>query len=554
MGSKRTHLTTRQASILRQIVAGPRSRHPEAGLDLCYVTDSIVATSGPSSTYPQLAYRNPLDSLVKFLDEKHGDNWAIWEFRAEGTGYPDEEVYGRIWHYPFPDHHPPPFALVPNIMASMRNWLIGNSDRVVVVHCKAGKGRSGTISCAYLISECGWAPADALSRFTERRMRPGFGQGVSIPSQLRWIDYVTQWTKNGKTYVERSVEVLELHVWGLRDGVKASIEGYVEEGKTIKIFHVFKRNERTIVDAGGDGNGGKARVGSECDSKGDIGSDDPKPGAALGVNDIGGDLMPLIEYESPGSETGGDAVIFRPKTRIVLPTNDINIDFERRNRAGYGWTMVTSVAHVWFNAFFEGSITNGTTPPNSGIFEIEWDKMDGIKGSPRKGIRALDRLAVVWKVFEDGSREVIKEPGIGEVVNQVTPADWRGAGGNNKKLLGKDLGLRSETPASADISKASSVSGGDPEPSTDAKVEVREELQDLPQPAADAPVPNMEDLSLGLDAASYTTPLDNNASGGSSKLESNYAISSGDALPSPLRGEVNGSDTGTSTASVAAAS
>lgn len=32
------------ASILRQIVAGPRARHPEAGLDLCYVTDNIIAT------------------------------------------------------------------------------------------------------------------------------------------------------------------------------------------------------------------------------------------------------------------------------------------------------------------------------------------------------------------------------------------------------------------------------------------------------------------------------------------------------------------------------
>lgn len=32
------------ASILRQIVAGPRARHPEAGLDLCYVTDYIIAT------------------------------------------------------------------------------------------------------------------------------------------------------------------------------------------------------------------------------------------------------------------------------------------------------------------------------------------------------------------------------------------------------------------------------------------------------------------------------------------------------------------------------
>lgn len=29
-----------QTSILRQIVAGPRLQHPEAGLDLCYVTDN----------------------------------------------------------------------------------------------------------------------------------------------------------------------------------------------------------------------------------------------------------------------------------------------------------------------------------------------------------------------------------------------------------------------------------------------------------------------------------------------------------------------------------
>ena len=33
-------LSTTQASILRQIVSGPRARHPEAGLDLCYVTDN----------------------------------------------------------------------------------------------------------------------------------------------------------------------------------------------------------------------------------------------------------------------------------------------------------------------------------------------------------------------------------------------------------------------------------------------------------------------------------------------------------------------------------
>ncbi|UKZ82686.1 hypothetical protein TrVFT333_010481 [Trichoderma virens FT-333] len=282
------------ASILRQIVAGPRTRHPEAGLDLCYVTDFIIATSGPSQTYPQMAYRTPLDQLVDFLDSKHGEDWAIWEFRAEGTGYPDEAVYNRIWHYPWPDHHPPPFRLIPLIMASMRNWLHGgeasdgqtehdnkplpqpqpqssnppngdnteavpetssepaksgrNKKRVVVVHCKAGKGRSGTASCSYLIAEEGWKAEDALTRFTQRRMRPQFGAGVSIPSQLRWISYVDRWTKGGKKYTDRPVEIVEIHVWGLRNGVKMDVEAFADEGKKIETVHTFTKEERVVVE------------------------------------------------------------------------------------------------------------------------------------------------------------------------------------------------------------------------------------------------------------------------------------------------------------------
>ena len=210
--------------------------------EIAIVLNNLTYRSGPSETYPQLAYRNPLDQLVKFLDTKHGEDWAIWEFRAEGTGYPDESVYGRVRHYPWPDHHPPPFRLVPMIMASMRNWLHGGelgggvvaSDgrpmssgkgmltqeqkdakrekRVVVVHCKAGKGRSGSMSCSYLIAEEGWKPEDALARFTERRMRPKFGAGVSIPSQLRWISYVDRWTQGGKKYIDRPIEIADLKI------------------------------------------------------------------------------------------------------------------------------------------------------------------------------------------------------------------------------------------------------------------------------------------------------------------------------------------------------
>ncbi|KAF2004761.1 hypothetical protein P154DRAFT_458843 [Amniculicola lignicola CBS 123094] len=473
------------ASLLRQIVAGPRARHPEAGLDLCYVTDTIIATSGPSGTYPQRAYRNPLDELVKFLDSKHKDNWAIWEFRAEGTGYPDDEVYGRIYHYPFPDHHPPPFALIPNIVGGMRNWLHGGEEkgkRVVVVHCKAGKGRSGTASVSYLVAEEGWKVKDALNRFTERRMKPNWGPGVSIPSQLRWIGYVERWAKGGKIYVERQVEVLEVHCWGLRDGVKIQIEGFVEDGKVIKSFHTFAKSEREIVRGEIQKSGGISEVVSEVMGRSGLGRSGSKKGknpvtAAAGKGDKVADLSESDKEEAglkldgttPSKDTDDETeekengdVVFRPSKRVVLPTNDLNIDVERRNKAAFDLTMVTSVAHVWINAFFEG---NGPeqdgVADEGGVFEITWEAMDGIKGSSRKGTQAFDKIAVVWKApkpDKDKIGIVVTEPAEGEEIKQMSPADWRGRN-HIEPGESRDLGLRTSSPpeSSENVSKASSI-------------------------------------------------------------------------------------------------
>ncbi|KAI0830993.1 phosphatases II [Hypoxylon sp. FL0890] len=538
------------ASLLRQIVAGPRARHPEAGLDLCYVTDNIIATSGPSQTYPQRAYRNPLDRLVAFLDSKHGKDWAIWEFRAEGTGYPDQLVYNRIRHYPWPDHHPPPFRLVPLIVASMRNWLNGNdldaeasgasdgkknnmvgkaldtwkdrkNGRVVVVHCKAGKGRSGTMACSYLIAECGWTPEQALARFTERRMRPKFGAGVTIPSQLRWIGYVDRWTKGGKKYVDRELEIVEIHVWGLRSGVKLSVEGYVDGGRKIKVFHTFTKKERLVVEGNAPGDSGvldmiydlagygtnstagqevldEAKQPDQAQEAGSamtspVGSTTPPPSnpkrkstpklitkisrsssgdskqSISSTSDDGTKSKPANTTDSSSPiqndadpEPGGMAVIFKPRKPIQLPNSDVNICIERRNRApaSMGFTMVTAVAHVWFNAFFEG---NGPeqdgNPDPSGIFEIEWDKMDGIKGSSQKGTRAADKIAVVWRcTVPEGEAKESVMPDIDSPVPQMPAADWKGENDEDPDNQ-RHLGLRVRSPDSADVSQASSIKG-----------------------------------------------------------------------------------------------
>lgn len=228
----------------------------------------------------------------------------------------------------------------------------------------AGKGRSGTMSCAYLISEEGWSATDALARFTAARMRPAFGEGVSIPSQRRWVTYVERWTReHRKTYTERHIDIKEVHVWGLREGVKVAVQGYVDEGKEIKTYHVFQKEE-------------------------------------------------LFEVDSTAA-----AVVLRPAKPLVLMTNDVNIDFEKRSKAAYGWSVVTSIAHVWFNAFFEGD-------GKSGVFDIEWDAMDGIKGTLSKGVRGFDRLQVVW-VASEGYDQPIREPEEGESIPEPRRAETK---------------------------------------------------------------------------------------------------------------------------------
>lgn len=333
--------------------------------------------------------------------------------------------------------------MIPNIMGSMRNWLhrLDEMDgdepgeRVAVVHCKAGKGRSGTVATGYLISQEGWKKEDALRRFTERRMRTGFGEGVSIPSQVRYVGYIDRWTNElGKQYVERPVEILEVHIWGLKEGVKVAVQGFAEQGKKIKGMHLFHRSERTVVaeenpvKKDGNGNGSKEKLEKTAVQSSATWS----PAQSEDSTTPAASASDLTRRSTVASAHKLGAVLYRPAKPLIVPGSDVNIDFEKRSKASYtGFAMVTSVAHVWFNAYFEGGKEH-----DSGIFEIDWDAMDGIKGSARKGVRAFERLKVVWRYPLSPTEsekqkdkvmpgEAINEPKPGEPIPESDPADWR---------------------------------------------------------------------------------------------------------------------------------
>lgn len=321
---------------------------------------------------------------------------------------------------------------------------------MAVVHCKAGKGRSGTIAAAYLVSQEGWTREDALRRFTERRMRVGFGSGVSIPSQLRYVGYVDRWASQfGREYVERPVEVLEVHIWGLRDGVKVAVEGFEDEGKKIKCFHMFHRSERILV---AEGNASPKENGlTDVGTESPLGKTIPSsatwtPSHSETSSSTSASSSPTASDVKRRATTSSDrnlsAVIFRPSKPVIIPGSDVNIDFERRSKASYtGFAMVTSVAHVWFNAYFEGGHEH-----DSGVFETVWDGMDGVKGTTKKGIRALERLKVVWRYAPSAGAPAkakgeirpkagrrISQPKPGETVHECVPADWRGKQGQNQQ-------------------------------------------------------------------------------------------------------------------------
>jgi protein-tyrosine phosphatase len=115
----------------------------------------------------------------------------------------------------------------------------------------AGKGRSGTIAVSYLVTYENWPSGKALKHFTTQRMR--FGEGVSIPSQRRWVRYVELWARKlGNQYTQGIVEVTKIQFWGMKigdggDKVEVGIAGFVEGqhpgAKTVNKIHVFQDSE-----------------------------------------------------------------------------------------------------------------------------------------------------------------------------------------------------------------------------------------------------------------------------------------------------------------------
>lgn len=188
-------------SLIRAVVSTPKQifQDKDGWLDLSYITPRLIVAAGPTDNLVSSLFRSPLHRLVAHLDLNYSEGeikyWHVWNLRGEEKGYQVDEDDLEHWSFrPFPDHQPPSMLLLQKVAEEISTFLASNPRHVALIHCKEGKGRSGTICSAFLMFEAKrrgsvMLATDAVRFFTRNRMRRFFGSGVSTMCQIRYLKY-----------------------------------------------------------------------------------------------------------------------------------------------------------------------------------------------------------------------------------------------------------------------------------------------------------------------------------------------------------------------------
>jgi len=188
----------------RTLVSGKKRRFIEDGynLDLVYVTPKLIGMGLPSQGMEAM-YRNPYSQTLAFLDHKHSDKYLVFSLCAEQP-FDGTLFHGHWQQYGFDDHTPPPLRLARRICEAARHHLTQEAENVLAVHCKAGKGRTGTVLCMVLLhlGICITAQ-EALNLFEQKRMETG--RALNNPGQVRYTRYYAQALQTGFPSRRRAV-------------------------------------------------------------------------------------------------------------------------------------------------------------------------------------------------------------------------------------------------------------------------------------------------------------------------------------------------------------
>ena len=155
---------------------------------MAYITSRVLAMGFPSSSCEKI-YRNDLKDVLFYLNRYH-PQYKVYNLCLEKNRIYRRETFPgqKVGLFPFMDHEPCPIKLMLEFCTDVCLYLIKNEKGTAVVHCKAGKGRTGVMIICYLIFSglCNNS-TEAIEYYA--KMRTINKKGVTIPSQIRYIHY-----------------------------------------------------------------------------------------------------------------------------------------------------------------------------------------------------------------------------------------------------------------------------------------------------------------------------------------------------------------------------
>ena len=108
----------------------------------------------------------------------------------------DKKVFKgiKVGLFPANGHNPSPIKLILEFCIDICLYLMKNPKGVAAVHCKAGKGRTGVMICAYLVFSGLCKNSEQAFRHYAR-IRTKNNKGVTIASQRRYVKYFENFLK-----------------------------------------------------------------------------------------------------------------------------------------------------------------------------------------------------------------------------------------------------------------------------------------------------------------------------------------------------------------------
>ena len=239
------------SNIVKSLVSQDKSRFCYDGfdLDLTYITPRIIAMGFPSSSIEGI-YRNSMEDVKKFFTKRHPNHYKVYNL-CDDKKYSSSCFYKQGW-FPFRDHEAPPLNLIRPFCEDAKQFLDEDKDNVVSIHCKAGKGRTGTFICCLLLYMKFFETADECLLYYGL-MRVGTPKGVTVPSQIRYVHYFDSILRNNiphpitfKKILIRKVKMYTIPKFGKKKKLTPlfSIEN---QGKVIKYSDLNKKKDTYTV-------------------------------------------------------------------------------------------------------------------------------------------------------------------------------------------------------------------------------------------------------------------------------------------------------------------